>query len=58
MLDELFAQVVPFLPGGPRAPRDFPASEDGRLCIQMVTAAVLQSIQARAAAGPGLLAAD
>ena len=45
VLDELFAQVVPFLPGGPRPARDFPASEDARTCIQMLTAAVLQMIQ-------------
>jgi hypothetical protein len=45
VLDELFAQVVPYLPGGPRPARDFPASEDARTCIQMLTAAVLQMIQ-------------
>ena len=54
LLDELFAHVIPYLPGGPRAPRDFPASEDTRTCIQMATAAVLQMIQAR---GWGLLGA-
>jgi hypothetical protein len=44
-LDELFAHVVPHLGGGTRVPRDFPASEDARTCIQMLTAAVLQMIQ-------------
>lgn len=51
LLDELFVHVMPYLPGGPRAPRDFPASEDARTCIQMATAAVLQMIQARPAGG-------
>ena len=45
LLEELFAHVMPHLAGGPRAPRDFPASEDARTCIQMLTAAVLQMIQ-------------
>lgn len=45
ILEELCAHVVPHLEGGPRAPRDFPASEDARTCIQMFTAAVLQMIQ-------------
>ena len=45
LLDELFTHVVPYLSGGPRAPRDFPASDDARTCVQMLTAAVLQMIQ-------------
>ncbi|PRW45458.1 nipped-B isoform X2 [Chlorella sorokiniana] len=46
LLDELFAHVIPYLPSGAKPPRDFPASEDARVCIQMATAAVLQMIQA------------
>jgi len=45
LLDELFAHVIPYLPCGAKPPRDFPASEDARVCIQMATAAVLQMIQ-------------
>ena len=45
ILDELFAHVAPYLPTGPKAPRDFPASEDARTCIQMFSAAVAQMIQ-------------
>ncbi|KAL4427666.1 hypothetical protein ABPG75_001755, partial [Micractinium tetrahymenae] len=46
ILEELSSHVIPHLEGGLRAPRDFPASEDARTCIQMFTAAVLQMIQA------------
>lgn len=45
LLDELFAHAIPYLPCGAKPPRDFPASEDARVCIQMATAAVLQMIQ-------------
>lgn len=45
ILEELSSHVIPHLEGGPRAPRDFPASEDARTCIHMFTAAVLQMIQ-------------
>ncbi|PSC68988.1 nipped-B B isoform X2 [Micractinium conductrix] len=54
MIDELFAHVIPHLPSGPKAPRDFPAAEDAGgggaaaagCHIQMITAALLQMIQA------------
>ena len=53
MIDELFAHVIPHLPSGPKAPRDFPAAEDAGgggaaaagCHIQMITAALLQMIQ-------------
>lgn len=51
ILEELSAHVIPHLEGGQRAPRDFPASEDARTCIQMLTAAVLQMIQVGLLAG-------
>lgn len=56
VLDELFSHVVPHLSGGPRAPRHFPASEDARTCIQMLTAAVLQMIQVGLGPQEGLAA--
>lgn len=56
LLDEFFAHVVPYLPTGPKAPRDFPASEDARVGVQMAAAAVLQMIQVGRDASEGVWA--
>lgn len=46
VMDEMFAHVVPFQGGSKRSPREFLAGEEGSVRIQMVTAAVVQMVQA------------
>eukprot|EP00887_Chlorella_sp_A99_P005943 scaffold29.g5943.t1 len=46
IFDEMFAQVMPYQGGSKHAPRDFLAGEEGSVRIQMVSAAVMQMVQA------------